>query len=107
MSLQQLAAFQQRLREDADLQVALSGVGAGELPEKMVNLGAEHGYPFTADEVRSMMQPAEGQEELSDEDLKSVTGGAFDAFSTTDLRTIDMNLRNLNLDERAFPSDTF
>lgn len=106
MSLQDLASFQQRVREDVELRETLSAAGSEELPQKMADLGAEHGFSFTADEVHTMMQPAEREKDLSDEDLERVTGGAFYSFST-DLDTIDTNLRNLDVDERSFPGDSW
>ena len=114
MSLEQLHAFYRRIGDDPDLQRALDGVSDEELPERMSDLGAEHGHDFSADEVRAMMEEREeeGGVELSEEELEGVSGGvstfSYDYMEpTSGFQQLGSNLNALSVDEKAFPGDSF
>ncbi|MFM9970687.1 MAG: Nif11-like leader peptide family RiPP precursor [Burkholderiales bacterium] len=70
MSIEALSNFRAQVNADPKLQKmvlqALSGAGEG-LP----SLGAKHGYSFTAEEARSLLNDTE----LSDFELEAVAGG--------------------------------
>ena len=62
MSLEQLKAFLDKLKDDKSLQDKLK---AAKTPEDVVGIAKEHGHEFTADKIN----------QLSEEELESVAGG--------------------------------
>ncbi|WP_114992744.1 Nif11-like leader peptide family natural product precursor [Synechococcus sp. UW179A] len=63
MSLEQLKAFLAKVKSDTSLQEKLKEAKS---PEDVVVIAKEHGHEFTADKIN----------QLSDEELEGVTGGA-------------------------------
>tara|TARA_B100001093_G_scaffold291617_1_gene278381 strand:- start:70 stop:318 length:249 start_codon:yes stop_codon:yes gene_type:complete len=64
MSLEQLKAFLSKVKGDSNLQDKLK---AAKSPEDVVGIAKEHGHEFTADNMS----------QLSERELESVAGGAF------------------------------
>ena len=62
MSEEQLKAFLEKVKGDANLQDKLK---AAKSPEDVVGIAKEHGHEFTADKIY----------QLSDEELEGVSGG--------------------------------
>ena len=106
MSLEQVVRFHDRIAEDQSLQEALDGVSDADLPERLSALGAEHGFAFSADEVRHMMAESTQAAEVSEADLEGVAGGVsgMEGFNpSSGFRNLSANVRTLNLDGRAYP----
>ena len=78
MSVEQLKKFYQQVSEDEDLQSEFEGLETMEdVMEKTVALGAEHGFEFSAEDVKTVMEQASTQaEELDEAELDDVAGGA-------------------------------
>ncbi|KZR88096.1 Nitrogen fixation protein of unknown function [Synechococcus sp. MIT S9509] len=62
MSLEQLKAFLEKVKDDKSLQDKLK---AAKTPEDVVGIAKEHGHEFTADKIA----------EHSEEELEGVAGG--------------------------------
>jgi len=74
MSEEQLNAFQEAVKADADLQVKLKA--ASDLDE-VVAIAKTAGFVFSSEEIEAAAAAARSaSEDLSDEELESVTGGA-------------------------------
>jgi predicted ribosomally synthesized peptide with nif11-like leader len=85
MSFETVNQFLQKVSEDTLLQEELTQVldSAENDREAATELGAKHGYQFTSEELwqgiqnrQSEFQVSQNQEELSDEELEAVAGGA-------------------------------
>lgn len=86
MSHEAIAGFWQRLDEDGALRAELDALVAdvGTVPaDRIVALGASHGFSFTKDELETTFAVAAGGE-LSDAQLEAVGGGALDTFLKLD-----------------------
>ena len=68
MSLEQLKAFLAKVKKDSNLQEKLK---AAKSSEDIVGIAKEHGHEFTADKFN----------ELTEEEIESVAGGAVRAHS--------------------------
>ena len=68
MTLEQLKAFLEKVKGDSNLQDKLK---AAKSPEDLVGIAKEHGHEFTADKFN----------ELTEEEIESVAGGAVRAHS--------------------------
>ena len=68
MSLEQLKAFLEKVKGDSNLQDKLK---AAKSSEDIVGIAKEHGHEFTADKFN----------ELTEEEIESVAGGAVRAHS--------------------------
>ena len=64
MSLDQLKEFLSKVKDDCSLQEKLK---AAKSSDDVVSIAKEHGHEFTSDKI----------DQLSDVELKNVTGGAF------------------------------
>ena len=66
MSLEQLKAFLEKVKDDSSLQEKLK---AAANPDDVVSIAKEAGFSISADDLKN------AQSELSDEELEGVAGG--------------------------------
>ena len=73
-----LKGFFKKVMEDGALQEKLKALSPDQVDE-VVKIGAENGFTFTADDVKNNSKPVEAGEgeELSDDELEQVAGGAW------------------------------
>lgn len=77
MSVEQLKKFYDQVSEDEDLQSQFEGLESEEaVVEKVVELGAEHDFEFSAEDVKSSVEQASAEvKELNESELEDVAGG--------------------------------
>lgn len=77
MSVEQVKKFYEQIQEEEDLQSEFEGPETEEaLVEKAVALGSEHGFEFSAEDVKTVMEQARAEaEELDEAELEDVAGG--------------------------------
>lgn len=90
MSQENVRLFFTKVKEINELQEQLKSLqqtAGGDLLSQAVNLGAEHGYEFTEEEMRDELQQISistvEEGELSDEQLEAVAGGGCPYCMTT------------------------
>jgi predicted ribosomally synthesized peptide with nif11-like leader len=76
MSKENLERFYELVRNDATLQKQLANAtDADQFADLAVRLGAQSGFAFTADDVRSSIEPVARTGDLSEAELEAVAGG--------------------------------
>jgi predicted ribosomally synthesized peptide with nif11-like leader len=76
MSAAAIEEFKQKVLASADLQSQFSSAGnVDEFIETAVRIGAENGYSFTSDDVRTLLDSQQEDVQLSQEELSAVAGG--------------------------------
>ena len=75
MSEEQLKAFLEKVKGDTSLQEQLKAAGDA---DAVVAIAKAAGFVVTADEIKSAQSASQ---ELSDEDLEGVAGGALTGFA--------------------------
>ena len=79
MSKQNVLAFDLRIRGDKDLQSRVKALPANDA-EGLVKLGAEAGLNFSISELLEVIGVSHNSDELSDDQLDQVAGGALNAY---------------------------
>ena len=85
MANQAIEGFYQKVMSDPSLQEQFKGAADEQAFVNLaVKLGAQHGYSFTAEDVRARMkQGGAGGGELSDKELETVVGGYVSLGNST------------------------
>lgn len=89
MSKEKLQAFAEAISKSEELQTRLAAIQvetAQSTAEKMAKLSESAGTPFTAEEY--LKSVADSSEEMSGEQLRAVSGGAWEPSSTNILGSI-------------------
>ena len=83
MNKSNVSAFRAKVNDSEELQATIRDQArAGTL--NLVALGKEHGFDFTQDEVRELVEQLEGEGELSEFELELVSGGTSFKVGATD-----------------------
>ena len=79
MSVEQAKSFIEKLNSD---EAFLNQVAAAGDNESLLGVAREAGYDFSLEELQQSM-PTQTEEELSDDELEAVAGGAMQIFVKT------------------------
>ena len=79
MSKTNVLAFDLRIRGDKDLQSRVKALPANDA-DGLVKLGAEVGFRFSSSELLEVIGLSNSSDELSNEELDQVAGGAIDGY---------------------------
>ena len=79
MSKQNVLAFDLRICGDKELQSRVKALPANDA-DGLVRLGAETGFKFSTSELLEVIGAAHNSDELSEDQLEQVAGGALNAY---------------------------